>query len=94
MNGCQLAHTTPTAAGPICLLAISLLAVAYSAPPALAGTVTNDRPLLFSFDGSDTTAGAFTQPESIAIDNSGNVYVLNTAGSGQGVGPDRRRPNE
>jgi DNA-binding beta-propeller fold protein YncE len=60
------------------------------ASPALAGTVSNDRPLLGSFDGHDTTAGPFTQPEAIAVDEaSGNVYVLNVAGSGQGTGPEQ-----
>lgn len=54
-----------------------------SAAPALAGTVTNDRPLLFSFDGSDTTAGQFAGDccngiTAVAVDNaSGDVYVIN-----------------
>jgi len=56
----------------------------------VAGTVTNERPFLFSFDGSATTAGRFTQPEFIAVDDStGSVYVLNTAGSGQGLGSEQ-----
>jgi hypothetical protein len=42
----------------------------------LAATVT-DRPLLFGFDGSDTTAGAFQQIRAMTVDqSSGSVYVL------------------
>ena len=64
-------------------LAILLLLTFFClASPALAGTVTNERPLLDAFDGSDTAAGAFAKPQAIAIDNStGNVYVLTSAGS-------------
>jgi hypothetical protein len=65
-------------------------AVLLGASAASAGTVSNDRPLLFSFDGSDTTAGTFTHPEAVAVDDStGDVYVLNTAGSGRGTGPEQ-----
>lgn len=68
------------------LASVACIALSLSASPALAGTVTNDRPLLFSFDGSDTTAGAFTGPKSIDIDRPGYVYVLNGAGDGKGPG--------
>jgi hypothetical protein len=80
-------RASKTSAGILCLL-LTMLAGLLSAAPAGAGTVTNDRPLLFSFDGSDTTAGAFTGPQNIAIDNSGDVYVLNVSGDeGKGPGP-------
>jgi hypothetical protein len=46
-----------------------------SAATASGATIT-DRPLLFRFDGADTTAGAFANPWKIAIDDSsGVVYV-------------------
>ncbi len=58
-----------------CALALSLFAVIAPVTPAGAATVT-DRPLLFSFDGSDTTAGPLVKPNKIAVDNSsGAVYV-------------------
>jgi hypothetical protein len=58
------------------LAAISLLALLAGATPAL-GAVVSDRPLLFSFDGSDTTAGAFTGVNTLDIDQaSGTVYVI------------------
>jgi DNA-binding beta-propeller fold protein YncE len=58
------------------------------AAPAAAGTVTDERPLLFSFDGSDSSLGHFTAPLSLAVDNvTQNVYVLNGGGSGKGPGP-------
>jgi hypothetical protein len=48
------------------------------AAPAFAGTAT-DRPLLFSFDGSDTTAGAFTGLTRLGIDQeTGSVYVMDS----------------
>jgi hypothetical protein len=54
---------------------LALSAVLLSATPAFAATVT-DRPLLFSFDATDTPAGHFVKPSKIAIDNStGYVYV-------------------
>ncbi len=57
------------------LLTISLLAAVSPVSLASAAVVT-DRPLLFSFDGNDTTAGHFLAPWRIAIDNSnGYVYV-------------------
>ncbi len=56
-------------------LLVALGAALFSAVPALAATVT-DRPLLFSFDGSDTTSGHLVNPGRIAIDDSsGYVYV-------------------
>lgn len=66
----------------------SLVSLLLTAAPALAGTVTNQRPLLFAFDGADTTAGRFTGPQELAIDEAtGDIYLLNVAGSGQGPGP-------
>jgi hypothetical protein len=53
-----------------------------SGPSAFGATVT-DRPLLFSFDGSDTTAGHLLRPANIAVDNStGSVYVAEANDSG------------
>ena len=49
----------------------AIVAVLARTSPASAATVTDQRPLLFSFDGHDTTAGRFTQPEGIATDSSG-----------------------
>jgi hypothetical protein len=47
-----------------------------AATPALAGTAT-DRPLLFTFDGSDSTAGKFASPNALDIDQAGGtVYVI------------------
>ena len=61
-----------------CLTALSLLALLLSAPPAPAAEVTA-RPLLFTFDGSDTTAGKFSFNIGHAADidqATGNVYVI------------------
>jgi hypothetical protein len=58
--------------------ALSLGALLLFTAPALAGTVS-ERPLLFSFDGSDTTAGAFTAVQRLGIDQAtGAVYVMDT----------------
>lgn len=64
-------------------LSLSLTSVGHAA------TIEDERPLLFSFDGADTDAGAFERPDSIAIDEaSGSVYVVGLAGSsGKGPGP-------
>jgi hypothetical protein len=60
--------------GPLLLVGL-LLALAFSAQPAVAGT-TSGRQFLFSFDGSDAGAGHFTRVESIDVDQaSGAVYV-------------------
>jgi hypothetical protein len=49
-----------------------------SPPPAWAGSAS-DRPLLETFDGADTTAGAFKAPVDLAVDQaSGNVYVFDS----------------
>jgi hypothetical protein len=57
---------------------LSLLGLLLFAAPALAGTAT-DRPLLFSFDGSDTTAGAFSGITRLGIDQeTGSVYVMDS----------------
>ncbi len=39
------------------------LSVSLCAAPASAGTVTNDRPFLFSFNGEGTTAGRFVNTD-------------------------------
>lgn len=67
------------------LTASLLLSIATAAT---AGTITNDRPLLFSFDGSDSSIGAFNRAGAVAIDQSNaDVYVLNSRGGEQGPGP-------
>lgn len=64
-----------TTLGLVCLVALSLAGLAFSATPSFAAVIT-DRLPLFSFDGSDTTAGPFSTPRAIAADeSSGNVYV-------------------
>jgi hypothetical protein len=69
--------------GAVSLLA-SLLTLLFIAAPTFAATVTQ-RPLLFTFNGSDTTAGPLTSVESIAVDNAtGAVYV----GEGEGFAED------
>jgi DNA-binding beta-propeller fold protein YncE len=61
------------------LACISLLCTA----PARAAMVTDQRPLLFAFDGSDATAGSFVWPRRIAVDDStGAVYVTDNFDSG------------
>jgi hypothetical protein len=61
-------------------IGLSVLVLAVTAVAASAGTVVNERPLLFTFDGDDSAAGRFEvgagRPSSIAIDYSnGVVYV-------------------
>jgi hypothetical protein len=54
----------------------------FSPPPAYAGTVTDERPFLFSFNGADATGGAFgdSQLTGVAVDNAtGAVYVANAS---------------
>ncbi len=59
-------------------LLVALAATLLGVTPAFAATVT-DRPLLFSFDGSDTTAGRFSQPVALDVDQStGIVYVIDS----------------
>jgi hypothetical protein len=71
-----------TTLGLVCLVALSLAGLAFSAVPALAATATDRVPLL-SFDGADTTAGPFSEVRGIAVDNSsGSVYVLNAGAGG------------
>jgi hypothetical protein len=73
-------------------LATSLIALLTGAAATLAAPVADQRPLLFSFDGHDTTAGPFTGARQIAIDEaSGDVYVLNGAGNGLGKGIESSR---
>jgi hypothetical protein len=65
-----------------CTLASVVVALVMG-PSAFATTVTNQRPLLFSFDGSDTAAGRFTNEEegffgvaALAVDRAtGSIYV-------------------
>lgn len=62
------------------LISLLTCAAAVSASAAAGAVVTDERPLLFTFDGSGSTAGRFEaeagRPYSIAIDNaSGDVYV-------------------
>lgn len=65
----------------------ALLGALLWAPAAFAGTATNQRPLLFSFNGGDSSLGPFTAPLAIASDDeTGSVYAINGAGSGQGPG--------
>jgi hypothetical protein len=59
-------------------------AVFLIAPAASFGATVTDRPLLFSFDGSDTTAGHFGEPGHIAVDEStGDVYVAEGGGNAE-----------
>ncbi len=68
-------------------MALVALAAFLLVPSALAGTVTNDRPLLFAFDGADSSIGPLSAPSAIALDEAtGAVYVNNMAGSGKGPG--------
>jgi hypothetical protein len=70
----------------VCAWALTLF---FATASASAGTVMNERPLLFTFDGSDTTAGRFEvgagRPSSIALDyGSEDVFVgTDEAGEGQ-----------
>lgn len=59
---------------------LSMTALLVAAIPASAATIT-DRPLLFSFDGSDTSAGRIEEMRGgVAVDEStGNVYVIDLA---------------
>lgn len=78
----RFTHTI-TAFVTVSAMALALLGA--TAPGALAGTVTDDRPFLFAFDGGDTTAGRFENPKGVAVDNStGFVYATSSAESGGG----------
>jgi hypothetical protein len=60
----------------VLLFLATLVLLVSAVPSASAGTVTNERPLLFTFDGADTSPGRFVAPDGIAVDNaSGAVYV-------------------
>jgi hypothetical protein len=68
-------HKATVALAALAALCATLLAAA----PAFAATVT-DRTLLFSFDGSDGTAGKIQQGRAMAVDeSSGVVYVVDGA---------------
>lgn len=61
-------------AAPLLLALFCLFALFLSASASAA--VVRDRPLLFSFDGADTTAGKFGEVAAVAVDqSSGTVYV-------------------
>ena len=61
------------------LAALSIVGLLGSISSAGAAVVT-DRPLLFSFDGSDTTAGAFLDQRHLDVDQAtGDVYVADYA---------------
>jgi hypothetical protein len=63
-----------------CLSILAIAGLLVVSAPALAGTVTNERPLLFTFDGSDADAGKFTEPVTVDIDQvTGNVYLVDSA---------------
>lgn len=69
----------------VCLGGLCLASLLLFASPGRAAVVT-DRPLLFSFDGSDSSAGRFQKPYKIAIDNStGAVYVSEDNNAGGSV---------
>lgn len=62
-------------------LAILFLIAFFCWVPTAHAAVITDRPLEFSFDGSDTTAGPFGDQRSLDVDQaSGDVYVLDTDG--------------
>jgi len=61
------------------LLALATATFALTAAPGYAGTVTNERPLIRTFNGSDTTAGRFNTILTIGVDEStGALYVVDT----------------
>ena len=73
--------------GVLGLTVSSLVTVLLIASPVFAATVTTDRPLLFRFDGSESSVGFFTAPLAIAANElTGDVYVINAAGAGKGPG--------
>ena len=62
------------------LVALSLAFLPFSATLSFAAVVI-DRPLLFSFDGSDTTKGKFGSADKLDIDQAtGTVYVVDNSG--------------
>jgi len=74
---------TPARSG-LLLTALACLGILLSAAPALAATAPF-RPLLFSFDGADSSAGSFSGPRDVAVDYAtGSVYVLDPIGGGGG----------
>lgn len=74
----------------LAIAAAWLACLLLTAAPARAVAVTDQRPLLFGFDGSDTTAGRFAGVRQIAIDEAtGDLYVLSVAGVGRGTGSEQ-----
>jgi hypothetical protein len=69
-------------------LSLSFLGVLFIFPSAAAaGTVSNDRPMLFDFAGGDSSIGPFTALLAVAGDEStGEIYAINAAGNGKGPG--------
>lgn len=64
-------------------VALLLGVLAFFASFSSAATIT-DRPLLFSFDGADTSVGSFGEPGHVAVDeSSGAVYVVEDVGSSE-----------
>ena len=75
---CRLLTATGAA---LCLLAVALL----TTPAAIAGTVSDDRPLLFSFAGADSSVGQLSGLLAIAGDeSSGEIYAINAVGEERG----------
>jgi hypothetical protein len=63
------------------VMAGSLAVALLLASTASAGTVTNERPMLFSFGGADSSIGRLTGVLSIAADEAtGDVYAINAVG--------------
>lgn len=71
-----------------CLTATaSLMSALVFASPATAATVVDQRPQIFSFDGSDSSIGRFAAVGAVAVDEeTGDVYAINAAGNGKGPG--------
>jgi hypothetical protein len=75
---------------PSAAVGLWLLVLTVTAASASAGTVSGERPLLFTFDGSDTTAGRFEagagSPSSIAVDYAGGEVFVATDEASEGRG--------
>jgi DNA-binding beta-propeller fold protein YncE len=71
-------------------LGLGFLALLSSAPCSRAASVVNQRPLIKTLDGGDSSIGSFTAVGSLAIDEAnGDVFMLNTDGSGKGFNEKR-----
>ncbi len=71
------------------LVSTICLTLALGAPGISGATALEDeRPLVFDFDGSDSSVGRFSEVGAIAIDEADQtLYAINLAGSGHGPGP-------